>query len=86
MRLICISTLTFIAIVCSPKWGNDTAAGDVSDDEITDVDEDEGADDVDGGDDGNAGAPPPARPRGPPAARGSTPALWTRQFFPLFPP
>ena len=51
MRLICISTLTFLAFGCAPKWADDTAAGDVSDSDATDVDEDDGSDDGDDGDD-----------------------------------
>ena len=57
MRLLYVSTLTFLAFGCTPKWANDTAAGDVANDDATDSDEDEGADgaeDEDTGDDGGS--------------------------------
>ena len=46
MRLFCISTATFLALGCSPKWAEDTEPEEVLNESVTDADN--GDDDADG--------------------------------------
>ena len=51
MRLFCISTITLLALGCSPKWSEDTEPEEAVDDAVADGDEDDDDGNVEDDDD-----------------------------------